>query len=137
MTTGSATEDYTPTYLEKGGFERDTDYIPDRITRERCRSQDPYVGDLEVPTWPVAPGRYRLVAARAMLGAASAMAAIPADFRNVRLVAFAFICFFLPGRPPNCSNLEARFEVVSSKVRGEPRISFQGIFDCDAMRDIL
>ena len=39
-------------YVEPGGFERDTDYIPDRITRDS-------------PTWPVEPGRYRLVAARA------------------------------------------------------------------------
>jgi putative glutathione S-transferase len=66
MTTASdVDEDYTPTYLEKGGFERDTDYIPDRITVEEGRSRDPYVGRLEVPTWPVEPGRYRLVAARA------------------------------------------------------------------------
>ncbi len=37
-------------YVEQGSFERDMDYIPDRITR-----------DSEV--WPVEPGRYRLVAA--------------------------------------------------------------------------
>jgi len=40
------------TYVEAGGYERDTDYIPDRITRDS-------------PAWPVEPGRYRLVAARA------------------------------------------------------------------------
>jgi putative glutathione S-transferase len=40
------------TYVEAGGFERDTDYIPDRIRRDD-------------PTWPVEPGRYRLVAAKA------------------------------------------------------------------------
>ncbi|MFB9766926.1 glutathione S-transferase C-terminal domain-containing protein, partial [Nocardioides kongjuensis] len=40
-------------------------YVPDRITREDGRSQDPHVGTLDVPTWPVEPGRYRLVAARA------------------------------------------------------------------------
>ncbi len=41
------------TYVEQGqSFDRDMDYIPDRITRE---STD----------WPVEPGRYRLVAARA------------------------------------------------------------------------
>ncbi|MCR1783260.1 glutathione S-transferase C-terminal domain-containing protein [Nocardioides carbamazepini] len=41
-------------------------YIPDRITKVEGRSQDPYGGsELEVPTWPVEPGRYRLVAARA------------------------------------------------------------------------
>ena len=39
-------------YVEDGGFERDTDYIPDRITRDST-------------TWPVEPGRYRLVAAKA------------------------------------------------------------------------
>jgi putative glutathione S-transferase len=39
-------------YVEDGGFERDTDYIPDRIRK----------GDA---TWPVEPGRYRLVAAKA------------------------------------------------------------------------
>ena len=40
------------TYVEAGGFERDTDYIPDRITRDGS-------------VWPVEPGRYRLVAAKA------------------------------------------------------------------------
>ncbi|WP_205126544.1 glutathione S-transferase family protein [Nocardioides nitrophenolicus] len=40
-------------------------YVSDRVTREPGRSQDPYVGELDVPTWPVQPGRYRLVAARA------------------------------------------------------------------------
>ncbi|MBM0123628.1 glutathione S-transferase family protein [Pimelobacter simplex] len=40
-------------------------YVPDRITREEGRSQDPHVGGLDVPTWPVESGRYRLVAARA------------------------------------------------------------------------
>ncbi|MDQ6525281.1 glutathione S-transferase C-terminal domain-containing protein [Nocardioides sp. LHD-245] len=41
-------------------------YIPDRITKVEGRSQDPYGGsELDVPTWPVEPGRYRLVAARA------------------------------------------------------------------------
>ncbi len=53
-------------YAEKGkAFERDMTYVPDRITREEGRSQDPHEGDLDVPTWPVEPGRYRLVAARA------------------------------------------------------------------------
>jgi putative glutathione S-transferase len=41
-----------PTYVESSEFERDTDYISDRITRDST-------------TWPVEPGRYRLVAARA------------------------------------------------------------------------
>jgi putative glutathione S-transferase len=41
------------TYVEQGeSFDRDMDYIPDRITRDST-------------TWPVEPGRYRLVAARA------------------------------------------------------------------------
>ncbi|TIC81550.1 glutathione S-transferase family protein [Nocardioides sp. GY 10113] len=41
-------------------------YLPDRITAEPGRSRDPYGGhDLDVTTWPVEPGRYRLVAARA------------------------------------------------------------------------
>jgi putative glutathione S-transferase len=45
-----------------GSFERDTSYIPDRITREGRR---PGHGPADVPLWPVEPGRYRLVAARA------------------------------------------------------------------------
>jgi putative glutathione S-transferase len=44
-------------------FERDTDYLPDRITLEPARSQDPFEKPLETPTWPVEPGRYRLVVA--------------------------------------------------------------------------
>ncbi len=56
-----------PTFSNKGkAFERDMSYIPDRVTKEPGRSQDPYGGDeLDVPTWPVQPGRYRLIAARA------------------------------------------------------------------------
>jgi putative glutathione S-transferase len=46
-------------------FERDMSYIPDRITREEGRSQDPYLKPLEVLTWPAEPGHYRLVAAKA------------------------------------------------------------------------
>lgn len=48
-------------------FDRDVNYIPDRITAEPGRSQDPFHdgGDLELPTWPVEPGRYRLIAAPA------------------------------------------------------------------------
>ena len=42
-----------PTFVEKGkSFDRDMNYIPDRITRASEQ-------------WPVEPGRYRLVAARA------------------------------------------------------------------------
>jgi putative glutathione S-transferase len=41
------------TYVEAGkGFERDMNYLPDRITRDGAQ-------------WPVEPGRYRLVAAKA------------------------------------------------------------------------
>ena len=40
-------------YLEDSNFERDMDYIPDRITRDGRDG------------WPVEPGRYRLVAAKA------------------------------------------------------------------------
>jgi len=48
---------------ETGGqFERDTDYISDRITQGARR---PEHGPTDVPLWPVEPGRYRLVAARA------------------------------------------------------------------------
>ncbi len=56
-----------PSYTTKGSsYERDMDYVPDRITREPGRSQDPYDDrELDVRTWPVEPGRYRLVAARA------------------------------------------------------------------------
>jgi putative glutathione S-transferase len=39
-------------YMEEPSFERDMEYLPDRITRDSAR-------------WPVEPGRYRLVAARA------------------------------------------------------------------------
>jgi len=39
-------------YVEDQSFERDMDYLPDRITRASAR-------------WPVEPGRYRLIAARA------------------------------------------------------------------------
>jgi putative glutathione S-transferase len=56
-----------PTFSKKGeAFERDTDYVPDRITKEPDRSQDPFGGhELDVRTWPAEPGRYRLIAARA------------------------------------------------------------------------
>jgi glutathionyl-hydroquinone reductase len=40
-------------YVEQDGFDRDMDYIPDRITRDARDG------------WPVEPGRYRLVAAKA------------------------------------------------------------------------
>ena len=50
-------------YVEAGkSFERDMDYIPDRITKD---ARPPAHGPADVPLWPVEPGRYRLVAARA------------------------------------------------------------------------
>lgn len=54
------------TFVTKGrGFERDMKYIPDRITAIEGRSADPFHPELHVQTWPVQPGRYRLIAARA------------------------------------------------------------------------
>jgi putative glutathione S-transferase len=54
-------------YVTRGqAFERDMDYLPDRITAEAGRSRDPRETEpLEAPTWPAEPGRYRLVAAKA------------------------------------------------------------------------
>ena len=50
------------TYVTEGSFDRDMNYIPDRITREgRVPEHGPHEGTL----WPVEPGRYRLVAAAA------------------------------------------------------------------------
>jgi putative glutathione S-transferase len=51
------------TYLEKGkGFDRDMNYVPDRITRG---ARTPEHGPVDGELWPVEPGRYRLVAAPA------------------------------------------------------------------------
>jgi len=51
------------TYLEKGkGFDRDMNYVPDRITRN---ARTPEHGPVDGELWPVEPGRYRLVAAPA------------------------------------------------------------------------
>ena len=59
----SDADDRTPSYVAKGGgFERDMDYIPDRITRD---ARKPDHGPVEGELWPVEPGRYRLVAAPA------------------------------------------------------------------------
>lgn len=55
-------------YVEKGkGYDRDMRYVPDRVTAEPGVSRDLLLdgGRVQVPTWPVEPGRYRLVAARA------------------------------------------------------------------------
>jgi putative glutathione S-transferase len=61
------TTDTAPEYVAKGkAFDRDMNYIPDRITAEPGRSRDDWSGaGLDAPTWPVEPGRYRLVAAKA------------------------------------------------------------------------
>jgi putative glutathione S-transferase len=49
-------------YLTAGDFQRDSTYIPDRITKDARRPEHgPVAGEL----WPVEPGRYRLVAAKA------------------------------------------------------------------------
>jgi len=51
------------TYVQPGTeFNRDMNYIPDRITRG---ARTPEFGPTDVPLWPVEPGRYRLVAAAA------------------------------------------------------------------------
>ena len=56
-------DDDTPTYVEKGKeFNRDMTYIPDRITQD---GRTPEFGPQDVPLWPVEPGRYRLIAAKA------------------------------------------------------------------------
>ncbi|WP_205472788.1 glutathione S-transferase family protein [Nocardioides sp. SYSU D00038] len=49
-------------YVEAGEFNRDMQYIPDRITRGARR---PEHGPVEGELWPVEPGRYRLIAAKA------------------------------------------------------------------------
>jgi len=49
-------------YLTEGGFQRDSTYIPDRITKDARRPEDGPAGGV---LWPVEPGRYRLVAAKA------------------------------------------------------------------------
>src|SRR3954451_9037036 len=56
-----------PGYVAQGeAYDRDMTYIPDRVTAEDGHSRDPFdAQDLDVPTWPVQPGRYSLVAARA------------------------------------------------------------------------
>src|SRR3712207_184778 len=61
------TTDTAPAYVAQGkAFDRDMSYIPDRITAEPGRSRDDWEGSgVEAPTWPVEPGRYRLVAAKA------------------------------------------------------------------------
>jgi putative glutathione S-transferase len=66
-----ATTDQQGTYVDEGAeYVRDMAYIGDRITADPGRSRDPYGHDrkpaeITTPTWPVEPGRYRLVAALA------------------------------------------------------------------------
>jgi putative glutathione S-transferase len=56
-------QEQTPTYVEKGkAFDRDMNYVPDRITRD---ADKPEHGPVDGELWPVEPGRYRLIAARA------------------------------------------------------------------------
>ncbi|MDN5745414.1 MAG: glutathione S-transferase C-terminal domain-containing protein [Nocardioidaceae bacterium] len=56
-----------PSYTNKGkAFDRDMNYISDRITAQPERSQDDWDGShLDALTWPAEPGRYRLIAAPA------------------------------------------------------------------------
>ena len=49
-------------YRAEGEFKRDAAYIPDRITRD---ARTPEHGPTDGQLWPVEPGRYRLVAAKA------------------------------------------------------------------------
>jgi putative glutathione S-transferase len=57
------TDDLTPTYVSQGeDFDRDMNYVPDRITRD---ARTPEHGPVDGRLWPVEPGRYRLVAAPA------------------------------------------------------------------------
>ena len=49
-------------YLTSGEYDRDMDYVPDRIT---LGGRKPEHGPVEGDLWPVEPGRYRLVAAKA------------------------------------------------------------------------
>ncbi|WP_341230891.1 glutathione S-transferase family protein [Nocardioides salarius] len=55
-------DDLQPTYVEAGGFDRDMNYVPDRVTQDARR---PEHGPVEGELWPAEPGRYRLVAAKA------------------------------------------------------------------------
>jgi putative glutathione S-transferase len=56
-------QEHTPSYVEQGQeFQRDVNYIDDRITRDaRVPEHGPTGGTM----WPVEPGRYRLIAAKA------------------------------------------------------------------------
>src|SRR5689334_21424507 len=58
-----------PEFTEEGqSFERDMDYVPDRILagdRPADPHDEQHGGRSDVQVWPVEPGRYRLVAAKA------------------------------------------------------------------------
>ena len=57
------TQNQTPSFVQKGKpFDRDMNYVPDRIT---AGADKPEHGPVEGDLWPVEPGRYRLIAARA------------------------------------------------------------------------
>jgi putative glutathione S-transferase len=57
------TQNQTPSFVQKGKpFDRDMSYVPDRIT---AGADKPEHGPVEGELWPVEPGRYRLIAARA------------------------------------------------------------------------
>jgi len=68
-----ATDEHATTgsYVKAGAaFDRDMNYIPDRITKNGGAPVDDRAGTgkaavADAPTWPVEPGRYRLVAAKA------------------------------------------------------------------------
>ncbi|GAA3830354.1 glutathione S-transferase family protein [Nocardioides panacisoli] len=49
-------------YVAETDFKRDTMYVPDRITRG---ARTPEHGPVDGELWPVEPGRYRLIAAKA------------------------------------------------------------------------
>jgi putative glutathione S-transferase len=56
-------QEHTPTYVAQGEeFKRDVRYISDRIT---WKGRVPEAGPTDGELWPVEPGRYRLVAAKA------------------------------------------------------------------------
>jgi putative glutathione S-transferase len=56
-------QEHTPTYVAQGEeFKRDVRYISDRIT---WKGRVPEAGPTDGEIWPVEPGRYRLVAAKA------------------------------------------------------------------------
>jgi putative glutathione S-transferase len=56
-------QEHTPSYVAQGQeFERDVRYISDRITRD---ARVPAHGPTQGRMWPVEPGRYRLIAAKA------------------------------------------------------------------------